>query len=149
MGMTFQGIVKDEYGKPFLQGYNYYVSLSHSFPYVAVLIDKVESVGIDLEQPKQKLLNIAPRVLHAKELADAGTDLLKHCIYWCAKEVMVKVHGKKDLTFAENLLISPFLRENEGDLTGRIIASGTSRIVPLYYMLYPNFVLVFNKRSAP
>jgi 4'-phosphopantetheinyl transferase len=148
MGLTYQGITKNEYGKPFPAGYPYQLSLSHSYPYVGVLIDKVESVGIDLEQPKKKLFNIANRVLHLSELDDAGSDLLKHCIYWCAKEVMVKIHGKKDLTFAQNLLINPFLRKSEGDITGRIIANDTVRTVPLYYRLYPNFILVFNKRSA-
>jgi 4'-phosphopantetheinyl transferase len=149
LGLTYQGITKDAYGKPFPAGYPHQLSLSHSYPYVAALIDKVESAGIDLEQPKKKLLRIAPRVLHETELKDAGDDLMKHCIYWCSKEVLVKVHGKKDLTFAENILINPFSRQSEGDITGRIIADNSVRIVPLYYRLYPNFVLVFNKRSAP
>jgi 4'-phosphopantetheinyl transferase len=147
MGASFQGITKDEFGKPFLNGYPYQLSLSHSFPYVAALIDQDESVGIDLEQPKEKLLKIAPRVLHAEELRDAGTDLLKHCIYWCAKESLIKVHGKKDLTFAENLIIGPFSRKNEGDIVGRIIVNNQVTIVPLYYSIYPNFILVFTKRS--
>ena len=30
------------------------ISLTHSFPYVAAQIDKQQSVGIDLEQPKEK-----------------------------------------------------------------------------------------------
>lgn len=149
MGLIYQGLTKDEYGKPFPSGYSFQLSLSHSFPYVAAIIDKIESVGIDLEQPKTKLLKIAPRVMHLEELEDAGSDLIKHCIYWCAKEAMVKVHGKKGLTFAENLLISPFLRKSEGFITGRIIVDNTVTVVPLYYRLYPNFVLVFNQRSKP
>ena len=32
----FQGITKDEFGKPFLTGYDLHISLSHSFPYVGV-----------------------------------------------------------------------------------------------------------------
>ena len=148
MGVSFQGITKDEFGKPFLNGYSYQLSLSHSFPYVAALIDKVESVGIDLEQPKEKLLKIAPRIMHPEELRDAGTDIVKHCIYWCAKESLVKVHGKKDLTFAENLLIDPFSRKNEGHIVGRIIVNNQVTMVPLYYSVNPNFILVFTKRSS-
>src|SRR5688500_8638880 len=75
MGLTYQGVTKDNYGKPFPAGYPYQLSLSHSYPYVGALIDKVESVGIDLEQPKKKLLNIASRVLHPSELEDAENDL--------------------------------------------------------------------------
>ena len=145
LGLNFRGITKDEFGKPFPTTYDFQLSLSHSFPYVAVLMDRHESAGIDLEQPKDKLFRIASRVHHPEELKDAGTDSIKHCIYWCAKESLVKWYGKKDLIFAENMFISPFQRQNEGDITGRIIASGKETMIPLHYIVYPNFVVVFTK----
>jgi 4'-phosphopantetheinyl transferase len=75
-----------------------------------------------------------------------GNDIVKHCIYWCAKEAMVKIHGKKDLTFAENLLIEPFTKEKQGELTGRIIVNTTSETtVILSYFVYDNFVVVLNQ----
>lgn len=147
MGLRFQGITKDQYGKPFPRGYEYHLSLSHSYPFVATLVDKIESVGIDLEQPKEKLLNIAPRIFHQEELLDAGRDLTKHCIYWCAKETLVKLHGQKNLVFAENLIIDPFRKEMEGDIRGRIIVANVERVIPLHYIVYPNFVVVFNQRT--
>jgi 4'-phosphopantetheinyl transferase EntD len=143
----FRGITKDEFGKPFLTGYDLHLSLSHSFPYVAVLVDEKISVGIDLEQPKEKLLRIASRVHHENELEDLGTDLVKHCIYWCAKESLVKLYGKKDLIFAENMFIEPFQRRREGDITGKIIIGGAETMIPLHYIVYSNFVVVFTCRS--
>lgn len=146
--LPYQGIIKDEYGKPSPRGHeNFQLSLSHSFPLVAVLLDDSEPVGIDVEQPKQKLLRIAPRVLHTSELEDAGQNIIKHCVYWCAKETLVKVYGKKDLTFAENLHISPFLLENEGDIVGKIIVMDKESIIPLHYSVSAGFVMVFSKRS--
>lgn len=147
LGLNFQGITKDEYGKPFPNGYDYHLSLSHSYPFVATLIDKMESVGIDLEQPKEKLLRIAPRIFHPEELRDAGWNLTKHCIYWCAKETLVKVHGQKNLVFAKNLIIDPFQLENEGNIRGKIIVGDVERVIPLHYIVYPNFVVVFNQRT--
>jgi len=144
--LKFQGITKDEYGKPFPKGYSHQLSLSHSFPHVAVLLDKSKPVGIDLEQPKEKLLKIASRIHHKRELRDAGTDIVKHCIYWCAKESLVKLDGRKDLIFAENLFIDPFHREKEGDINGRIITAGVESMIPLHYIVYPNFVVVFTSR---
>ncbi|HEX6224883.1 MAG TPA: 4'-phosphopantetheinyl transferase superfamily protein [Chryseolinea sp.] len=144
---TFRGITKDEFGKPFLRQYGHQLSLSHSFPYVAVLVDENQSVGIDLEQPKEKLLRIAPRVHHENELLDLGTDIVKHCIYWCAKESLLKRYGKKDLIFAENMFIEPFNRNSEGDITGKIILGGIETMIPLHYIVYPNFVLVFTSRT--
>jgi phosphopantetheinyl transferase len=147
MGLTFQGITKDQFGKPFPVGYDFNLSLSHSYPYVAAIVDKVESVGIDLEQPKEKLLRIAPRIFSPVELSDAGTDITKNCVYWCAKETLVKIHGQKNLVFAENLIIQPFSLKAEGDIRGKIIVADRERVLPLHYIVYPNFVVVFNQRT--
>jgi 4'-phosphopantetheinyl transferase EntD len=103
-----------------------------------------KSVGIDVEQMKHKLLKIASRVMHAQELNDAGEDITKHCIYWCAKEAMLKVHGKKDLVFAEHLLVKPFTRGHAGELQGKIIADGTETVLPLWYEVFTDAVVVFN-----
>lgn len=148
LGHTYRGIVKDEYGKPYPAQSSYQLSLSHSFPYVAASLHPSQSVGIDLEQPKEKLFRIAPRILDEDELMTAGNDLTKHCIIWCAKEVLVKVHGKKDLVFAKNLKISPFSLNLQGEITGRIIVNNHHTIVPLYYEVHPDFTVVLNKPNA-
>ncbi len=144
LGKSFEGVTKDVYGKPFFKQNTFQLSLSHSYPYVAALADIRQSVGIDLEQIKKKLLKIGPRVLHPSELLDAGEDETKHCIYWCAKEALIKIYGKKDLVFSEHLLITPFRLEQKGHLTGKIFMNGTETTVPLQYFVYNNFVVVFN-----
>jgi 4'-phosphopantetheinyl transferase len=144
-GVPYTGMIKDEYGKPFLKDSMWQISLSHSFPFVAVILHREKPVGIDLEQPKDKLLRVAPRVLSPSEREDAGTDVTKHCIYWCAKETLIKIYGKKDLILAENLIISPFSQAMEGHIIGRIIVSDNERLIPLYYQVFPGFVLVFNR----
>jgi phosphopantetheinyl transferase len=141
----YNGLRKDEEGKPFFVNHNFQVSLSHSYPYVAAIVHRHQSIGIDLEQPKEKLLHIAPRVLNPTELQDAGSDIIKHCVYWCAKETLIKVYGKRHLTLAKNLAIAPFLLQKEGNLIGSIIADNTTDTIPLYYQVYDNFVVVLNK----
>jgi phosphopantetheinyl transferase len=145
MGLAFAGIRKDEFGKPFPAGSAYQLSLSHSYPYVAALVDRNQSVGIDLEQPKPKLIKIAPRVMNKIELADAGDDMIKLCVYWCAKEAMIKIYGKKDLTLAENLAVNPFQLNQEGLILGRIIVHGKETEVPLQYLVTRDFVVAFNR----
>jgi 4'-phosphopantetheinyl transferase len=144
-GRHYKGMSKDAHGKPFLNGCNFHVSLSHSFPFVAVAMDKENVVGIDLEQPKEKLLRVASRVMSEEEQADAGLDVRKHCVYWCAKESLIKIHGKKDLTLAKHLAIEPFELEEEGNLVGRIIVHDRESLVPLYYRVFQSFVVVFNR----
>lgn len=140
--LDYNGLTKDTFGKPFLTGSDIHISISHSYPYVAAILHLHKNVGIDLEQPKDKLLRIAPRVLAEMELKDAGNDIVKHCIYWSAKEALVKIHGKKDLVFSRNLLITPFLLRAEGHLIGRIIVDNTETAIPLYYLVHDNFVVV-------
>lgn len=144
-GLRYYGLTKDDSGKPFLREHSIHISLTHSFPYAAALIDRHQTVGIDLEQPKEKLLRVAPRVLSADEVADAGSDVVKHCVYWCAKETLIKIHGKKDLTLSTDLVINPFRLHSGGEITGRIIVGSTETVVPLYYSVSTGFVLVFNR----
>lgn len=140
--LPYPGVRKDAFGKPFLQMSEMRISLSHSYPYVAAVLHRHKNVGIDLEQPKPKLLRIAHRVMSPAELADAGDDVIKHCVYWCAKETLVKIYGRKDLVFSENLQIEPFQLATEGQLIGRILAENTETAVRLTYIVSGNFVVV-------
>lgn len=140
----YHGIEKDRYGKPFLTDKNLHISISHSYPFVAAIIHRQKNVGIDLEQPKDKLLRIAHRILAADELSNAGEDVVKHCVYWCAKETLIKIYGKKDLIFSKNLLIAPFSLQSKGDLIGRIVVNNTETAIPLEYIVSDNFVVVFS-----
>ena len=142
LGQTYTGLRKDESGKPFLKDSNHEISLSHSFPYAAAQLHHSSPVGIDLEQPKDKLLRIASRVLSATEEKDAGDNVVKHCIYWCAKEAMYKIHGKRGLHFNSQLLLDPFQMEQDGNLRGRIVTVGSERKVSLAYRVEKDYVLV-------
>jgi 4'-phosphopantetheinyl transferase len=140
--VEYNGLTKDLFGKPFLTNSDIQISLSHSYPYVAAILHRNKKVGIDLEQPKDKLLRIAPRVLAENELIDAGNDIVKHCVYWCAKEALIKIYGKKDLILTKNLLITPFSLTPEGHLIGRILVNNGETAIPLHYIVYDNFVVV-------
>jgi 4'-phosphopantetheinyl transferase len=147
-GLDYHGTIKDEFGKPFLKNLPHHISLSHSYPYVAAQIDLNHEIGIDLEQPKSKLLNIAHRVLSPSELIDAGSDITKHCVYWCAKETMYKAYGKKGLHFSDQLQVNPFTLLNAGDLYGKITVNDYSRDLIMTYLIQPDYVLVFTKTHS-
>ena len=146
-GLTYLGIHKDEYGKPFLNELPHQISLSHSFPYVAGQIDPTHSVGVDVEQPKEKLLKIAHRIMSEEELADAGTDVTKHCVYWCAKETLYKIHGKRGLQFSDQLNLKPFELGKSGQLEGTIRENGTAKAINLAYSVQADYVLVYTQTN--
>ena len=141
-GLTYSGINKDIEGKPYFNNHSLHLSLSHSFPYVAALLHTQNSAGIDIEQPKSKLLKVAPRILNSKELTDAGQDEIKLCVYWCAKESLVKVYGKKDLVFATEMSIDSFRLESCGIITGHIKKNEINLTIPLNYQIFKDFVMV-------
>ncbi len=145
--LAYNGLTKDEFGKPFATDLDVHLSLSHSYPFVAVVVDRRYIVGIDLEQPKEKLLRVAPRILSEEELGNAGDNLIKHCIYWCSKETLIKIYGKKDLTLSRDLLIEPFEVSIEGNIVGRIIVNEVETVIPLYYKVFSQFVVVFNREE--
>ncbi len=146
MGETYMGVHKDEYGKPFLRESSFHVSLTHSYPFVAAQISINQPVGIDLEQPKEKLLHIAPRVLSPAEMQDAGNNLAKHCVYWCAKEALYKIDGKKGLHFSNQLNIEPFELQKAGALKGTI-SRFEKQMVHLAYVVDKEFVLVYTQKN--
>ena len=144
-GLEYQGLRKDEFGKPFLKVHPHQISLSHSFPYVAAQIDRFQSVGIDIEEPKEKLRKIAPRIFNAGEVQDAGDNLIKLCIYWCAKEALYKIHGKRNVLFSDHLSIQPFALAPEGKLGCEIRFPEKSTKVNLAYVVKDDFVLVYTQ----
>ncbi|MDZ4715215.1 MAG: 4'-phosphopantetheinyl transferase superfamily protein [Cytophagales bacterium] len=148
MNLSYDGIRKDEFGKPFLKSLPHFISLSHSYPYVAAQIDRSQSVGIDVEQPKEKLRQVGPRVLAAEELADAGNRLDKLCIYWCAKEALYKIYGRKNLLFSDHLRILPFQLSETGLLNGKIVFPEHKNAIGLRYRVTTEYVLVYTDNHA-
>jgi 4'-phosphopantetheinyl transferase len=143
LGLKYHGLRKDEFGKPFLNTHPHHISLSHSHPYVVAQIDRMNSVGIDLEQPKEKLKKIASRVFSEGEVADADDNITKLCIYWCAKEALYKIYGKRNLLFTDHLRVMPFNLSSAGSIDGKIQLPGNEIIVPLQYLVMKEFVIVY------
>lgn len=144
MDISFKGVTKDNNGKPNLTDSTSEISLSHSFPYVAAIIDRSEEVGIDLEQPKEKLRRIAPRFLNDSELDFIKNDLEKLCICWCAKETLYKIYSERGIAFRENMCIDAFELNQENTFTGNILVNGNSKKYKLKYRIAKDHILTFN-----
>ncbi|GAB3040614.1 4'-phosphopantetheinyl transferase family protein [Spirosoma pulveris] len=118
-GMDYGGLYKDEYGKPHLIDSPWHISLSHTNGWAAAVLHRSRPVGIDIEPIREQFRRVVPRVLSESELQHAAGDPNRLAVYWCAKEALYKLYGKRQLTFREHLLIEPFADDFE-QLVGHV-----------------------------
>lgn len=145
IGIPYKGMVKDEFGKPYLHGYKTRVSISHSGNYSAVIVGRNEDVGIDIQKYTPKIMNICNRVLSPSELEFVDNNIISCCICWGAKEVLYKIHGRKRLDFRKHLKILPFSPHHQGTLFGEIIEEdGVAERYMLEYRMNEEYMIVFN-----
>ena len=103
---------KDEYGKPYLENSPYFISISHSADYTAVIASS-KLVGIDIQVITSKIERIISRFAKESEYAQYNS-LLHYHVIWGAKEAMYKAYGKKSLDFKKNMHVESFDYKAEG-----------------------------------
>jgi len=130
-GLNYGGLYKDEYGKPHLVGLEAHVSISHTTGWAAAALHRLRPVGIDLEPFRPQLTRVVPRVLSDAENDHAGGDLTRLAMYWCAKEALYKLYGKRQLSLREHLIIEPFA-DGARQLTGHVRLPGYVQELAIY-----------------
>jgi hypothetical protein len=135
----------DEHGKPHLRDLGRFISISHSHDRLAMIINKVEHTGIDIELIREKVLNIRHKFLCDKELEDVRREEIeKHLVYWAAKESLYKIHGRKKVDFRDNLFIFPFsYKEGGAEIKGRITLPDYKKTFLLHYEKKNAYMMVY------
>ena len=133
----------DEHGKPFLVNSSYYISLSHSFDYAAVMIGKTKPVGIDLELIKDKIIRIEKKFMHPSESEFIDPDHRIEHLYacWCAKEAIYKLHGKKYVSFLDNIRLKPFKYHDQGDFDAELNMPDLQLKFKVCYEKFENYMI--------
>lgn len=137
--IEFQGIGKEDTGKPFLNGSDVNISISHSFPIAAAMIHLDKPCGIDMERPRDKHNYVKMKYLHASEM-EFKDDLQKLCTIWCAKEVIYKIFGRKFLSLKDEIKV---VFESENQIKGEILKLGHESIHDLHYEWVKEYLLAF------
>jgi len=92
-------------GRPYIKEANH-ISISHSKNYIAIAFGE-ENIGVDIEEPKEKMLKLIPRILSEREYLEfqknPSTELA--CKLWGTKESVLKYIGDKNLNYRENIQI--------------------------------------------
>ena len=144
MGWNYAGILKDEYGKPYLSDWSLGISVSHKYPYVTVLLDKYHDVGIDVELVQERILRLAPKFMNSIEL-EWATSAFQVTAVWAGKEALYKLHGRKQLIFKEQLEIMPLeYEETQGKFSGKILDNGIEQYELRYQLDLEDLLIVYS-----
>ncbi|NAW52116.1 4'-phosphopantetheinyl transferase superfamily protein [Elizabethkingia argentiflava] len=99
-------------GEPYLEPADYDISISHSFPLVAIAISD-RKIGIDLERVQDKILKIKHKFI-LDEFSFIEDDKEKDYLtaIWCVKESLYKLHHSKFWSLKRNYKVEAFDLQN-------------------------------------
>ena len=113
-----QRIQYNSIGAPYIDGIGF-ISISHSSYLVGLAFNKDYMVGLDLETPRENILDIVSKFLAPTERHSFdSTNKLEKTRVWSTKEAMYKLAGRKKIIFKEELLLS---KNASGNWQGKII----------------------------
>lgn len=131
-------------GRPFIEGHQDTISISHTGEWVTVLLHPTKRCGIDIERLTDKLVRVKSKYLSPEEMAfiDFQCEKPQLAIMWAAKEALYKLIDIQGLDPLKNLHIRPFLPYLDGRITATETKSHQTRQFELEYLVRPQYVLV-------
>lgn len=105
----------DEHDKPRIDDNQYYFSISHSWPYVAVVVSPYVECGIDIQTWHPKMEKLQNKFLSPEEQVFFRNDPKLITLAWSAKEAVYKWQGRRGVDFIEHLPVTK-IEENGRDI---------------------------------
>lgn len=135
-------LIKDEHGKPHLDGSDWHISISHTHQFTAAIAAPF-LVGIDIQVRVEKISRIAAKFLNAQEAENVtGQRPLDYMhIYWGAKECLYKAYGRRALDFKRDIAVGAFNIEQQRTLG--TIKKGVMQHFEVHFKVNPAYILVF------
>ena len=135
-------------GKPYIENNSINISITHTEKYVAVILDRDDEVGIDIESLDRDFSVVEKKALSEDEIDDLEDDREEKneqlAIYWCAKEAIFKKMSQYNVDFAEQIEIERFRSKGEGELEATFIhKDGYEEDLELEYITFDRHVLVW------
>ncbi len=141
-GLPYFGLQKNVQGVPSMVHYPWGISISHSYPFVVVMIHKQGKIGTDIQTFHPKIKKIQNRFLHPKEYLHQD-DLQKLTIIWAAKETIYKLYNKNIMSFQKDIYVDPFTIKQ----TGKIKVWVQNQPLTLYYKHTPYYVWCYGYQN--
>uniref|UniRef100_A0AB33IY01 4'-phosphopantetheinyl transferase superfamily protein n=1 Tax=Prevotella sp. GTC17253 TaxID=3236793 RepID=A0AB33IY01_9BACT len=124
-----------ENGKPFYEGY--YISISHTRGYAALILSKEQEVSIDIEYVNNRVERISGRFIRPDE---QSASLDEKLINWSIKETVYKYYSTQQLGFFDIRLL-PYELKEEGIIIVKNMKSEEQLAV--CYRMTPDYVLTY------
>ena len=135
-------------GKPYIENNSINISITHTEKYVAVILDRDDEVGIDIESLDRDFSVVEKKALSEDEIDDLEDDREEKneqlAIYWCAQEAIFKKMSQYNVDFVEQIEIERFRSKGEGELEATFIhKDGYEEDLELEYITFDRHVLVW------
>lgn len=144
MGFTDKDLHYDEFGKPYFDCHNY-ISITHSYNYAAIIISE-ETVGIDMELQRDKIIRIADKFTDYEcsyLQSDFTEDYIKKLtVIWGAKEAIFKIRNEKGISFKDHIRVDDFSL-NEKKTSASLYFDDLILDFEVHYVEIENFTLVY------
>jgi phosphopantetheinyl transferase len=144
-GYTDYDLHYDEFGKPYFND-GKHVSITHSHHFSAIIISN-ETVGIDIEMQREKIIRIADKFVNPTEIDrlkrfDTPDYIKKLTVKWGAKEAIFKIRNEKGISFKDHIQVHPFEIEDQ-KTTAILEMEKTNQQFSIYFTAIEEFMLVY------
>lgn len=134
----------DIHDKPRIDHNEYYFSISHSYPYVAAVINSHREAGIDIQTWHPRINRIQHKFLSASEQELFGNDPAMLIVAWCAKEAAYKWQGRRGVDFITHLPIASVdAQEGNGTLNIYTTLLPPPQMVTVDYLVADDFACAY------
>lgn len=134
----------DGQDKPRIDDNQYLFSISHSWPYVSVIISPYQECGIDIQTWHERMTLLQHKYLSPDEQGLFNNDPKMLTLAWSAKEAAYKWQGMRGVEFIDHLELN-FLEEKDEKYNINIFLNLTSpnRLLTLEGTIEPDFSCVY------
>ena len=131
--------------RPYLSNDRQHISISHSYPYVAVIASTDFYVGLDIESLDRPYAKIADKYLTLGEIAwiDVHDDD-RMALVWSAKEAFYKLPGMEGLNSFVDITMLPIARvRKQGLLRMRVRMDGRVQSFSMEYAFLEGYTVTW------
>lgn len=107
-------------GAPYIEGADVYISISHSRSAACLAVADDGAPGVDIEEPREQLRRVAPRVLSDDEMEIYGRSMPLLLRAWTLKEALYKAALTPGLDFRSDIALPLDLDDMTAKVGGRL-----------------------------